>query len=398
MKQRHLGLKENWPLFTLLVLMSAFVGAMVGFERSLLPIITSSWGMAEAQSSLIMVATFGGSKAVANLFTGHLLTSISRKWTLVVGWCIAAAVPYLLLTMNAPWMAITANVALGISQGITWSATVMMKIDIAGKKLRGTAMGLNESAGYLAVGGASALAASFMDTKGDLRYILFATLIIVLLAIIIALFLLPNTQPWAELEARKEYENSTAVAKNIFVFASWENRSLRLLNIGGLVNNANDAIVWAVLPSLLLFHGESLTTVGILTGIHAGLWGVGQFFTGPLSNNGKIRNLLWWGLSIQGMALLFMSTATTLWLPYILLGLGTAMVYPTFLVGVSNLSHPSWRPKSLATYRFWRDMGYVIGALLGYLSLQLHAPSSAFIYIAILTLIASSMIRFSQLE
>ena len=160
MKQRRLGLKENWPLFTLLVLMSAFVGAMVGFERSLLPVITSSWGMEEAQSSLIMVATFGLSKAVANLFTGHLLTSIGRKWSLVLGWCIAAIIPYLLLTMNAPWMAVAANVALGLSQGITWSTTVIMKIDIVGKRLRGTAMGLNESAGYLAVGGAAALAAS----------------------------------------------------------------------------------------------------------------------------------------------------------------------------------------------------------------------------------------------
>lgn len=344
--------------------------------------------MEEAQSSLIMVATFGLSKAVANLFTGHLLTSIGRKWSLVLGWCIAAIIPYLLLTMNAPWMAIAANVALGLSQGITWSTTVIMKIDIVGKRLRGTAMGLNESAGYLAVGGASALAASFMDTNGDFRYILIASGAIILLALIIALLFLPDTRPWALVEAQEEYDTSETTPANIFAHTSWKNGALRLFSIGGLINNANDGILWALVPVTLLSMDASLTTIGFLTGIHAASWGLGQLFTGPLSNSGNIKTLCATGMIMQSVGLFLFPEGALSVLPYLLIGIGTALVYPTFLVGISNNSHPVWRPKALATYRFWRDMGYVFGALTGFAAGALGYPSLAFSMIALLTLLS----------
>lgn len=333
-----------------------------------------------------MVATFGGSKAVANLFTGHLLLKIGRKWSLILGWCIAAIIPYLLLTMNAPWMAIAANVALGLSQGITWSTTVIMKIDIVGKRLRGTAMGLNESAGYLAVGGASALAASFMDTNGDFRYVLFASGAVVVLALIITLLFLPDTRPWAQIEAQEQLDTTASIPSNVFTHTSWKNPPLRLFSAGGLINNANDGILWALVPVTLLSMDASLTTIGFLTGIHAASWGLGQLFTGPLSNTGNLQKLCASGMFLQSIGLFLLPEVALSVFPYLLIGIGTALVYPTFLVGISNNSHPMWRPKALATYRFWRDMGYVFGALTGFAAGALGYPSLAFSIIALLTL------------
>ena len=393
-----LGLSENAGLFGVLVLMSAFVGAMVGFERSLLPELTKSWAVSETEAALLMVGMFGLSKAIANLFTGNLISEIGRKRTLLLGWAVALQAPLILLNSGDSAFIILANIALGLSQGFTWSTTVIMKIDIVGLKHRGSAMGLNESAGYVAVGLSSAFAAYYAETSGLISPILYTAMGIVLLASLITVFILPETQAWAVLEAKTEAIHQDNNAERIFYKTTWSDPALRTITWTGVVNNANDGVLWAVLPSLLLACGESLTTVGILTGIHAAVWGLGQLFTGPLSNNGKIRKLLWWGMSIQGLSLIFIGNTSTNWLPYILLGLGTAMVYPTFLVGISDHSHPNWRPKALSTYRFWRDMGYVLGALIGYLALQLNAPAKAFTGIAVLTLLAGSMVRFSKLQ
>lgn len=393
-----LGLRENGGLFGVLVLMSAFVGAMVGFERSLLPELTKSWAVSETEAALLMVGMFGLSKAIANLLTGNLISEIGRKRTLLLGWAVALQAPLILLNSGDSAFIILANIALGLSQGFTWSTTVIMKIDIVGLKHRGSAMGLNESAGYVAVGLSSAFAAYYAETSGLISPILYTAMGIVLLASLITVFILPETQAWAVLEAKTEAIHQDNNTERIFYKTTWSDPALRTITWTGVVNNANDGVLWAVLPSLLLACGESLTTVGILTGIHAAVWGLGQLFTGPLSNNGKIRNLLWWGMSIQGLSLIFIGNTSTNWLPYILLGLGTAMVYPTFLVGISDHSHPNWRPKALSTYRFWRDMGYVLGALIGYLALQLNAPAKAFTGIAVLTLLAGSMVRFSKLQ
>lgn len=393
-----LGLRENAGLFGVLVLMSAFVGAMVGFERSLLPELTKSWAVSETEAALLMVGMFGLSKAIANLFTGNLISEIGRKRTVLLGWAVALQAPLILLNSGDSAFIILANIALGLSQGFTWSTTVIMKIDIVGLKHRGSAMGLNESAGYVAVGLSSAFAAYYAETSGLISPILYTAMGIGLLASLITVFILPETQAWAVLEAKTEAIHQDNNAERIFYKTTWSDPALRTITWTGVVNNANDGVLWAVLPSLLLACGESLTTVGILTGIHAAVWGLGQLFTGPLSNNGKIRNLLWWGMSIQGLSLIFIGNTSTNWLPYILLGLGTAMVYPTFLVGISDHSHPNWRPKALSTYRFWRDMGYVLGALIGYLALQLNAPAKAFTGIAVLTLLAGSMVRFSKLQ
>jgi MFS family permease len=379
--------------------MSAFVGAMVGFERSLLPELTKNWSVSELEATLIMVAVFGLSKAIANLFTGKLIAEIGRKRTLLLGWAIALQAPMLLLNSGESALIILANIALGLSQGFTWSTTVIMKIDIVGLKHRGTAMGLNESAGYVAVGASAAFAAYYAESTGLITPVLYTAMGIVFIASLLAIFVIPETLPWAELEAKQHVESSLSEKdKSIFYKTTFSDPALRTITWAGVVNNENDGILWAVLPSLLLASGESLTTVGILTGIHASTWGLGQLFTGPLSNKGNIRRLLMWGMIMQGLALLGLRNFPLFWLPYILLGFGTAMVYPTFLVGISNHSHPTWRPQALSTYRFWRDMGYVFGALIGYIALQMRAPEVAFIGIAALTLLVGVVFRYSSLK
>ncbi|MDG1054797.1 MAG: MFS transporter [Schleiferiaceae bacterium] len=399
MKKVQLGLRENAGLFSILVLMSAFVGAMVGFERSLLPELTKNWSVSEMEAALIMVGVFGLSKAIANLFTGKLIAEIGRKRTLLLGWAIALQAPMLLLHSADSALIILANMTLGLSQGFTWSTTVIMKIDIVGLKHRGTAMGLNESAGYIAVGASSAYAAYYAETSGLIAPILYVAMGIVLVAFLLGVFVLPETQSWVDLEAKQHVDSSLSEKdKSVFYKTTFGDPALRTITWAGVVNNANDGILWAVLPSLLLASGESLTTVGILTGIHASTWGLGQLFTGPLSNKGNIRRLLMWGMIMQGLALLGIRNFPLLWLPYILLGFGTAMVYPTFLVGISNHSHPNWRPQALSTYRFWRDMGYVFGALIGYLALRLNAPEAAFTGIAALTLVVGANFRYSSLK
>lgn len=384
----QLGLRENAGLFATLVLMSAFVGAMVGFERSLLPELTRAWGIGELEASLIMVGIFGLSKALANLTTGHLIARTSRKQTLLLGWIIALLTPLTLwYSASSAWI-ILANVALGISQGWTWSATVIMKIDLVGPKKRGTAMGLNESAGYLAVGTASALGAWYFERSGAVNPILYTALILALLALLITAFALPDTRPWVDLERELHPPIANHEEKGIFYRTTYGDKNLRNITWAGVANNANDGILWAVLPSVLLASGVSLKTVGLLTGIHAATWGLGQLFTGPLSNRGNIARLITSGMLLQAAGLVGLYFTPASVLPYVAIGLGTALVYPTFLVGISNYSHPSWRPRALSTYRFWRDMGYVMGAGLGFAAVRFGDASWAFLGIAAVTAFA----------
>jgi MFS family permease len=389
-KHYQLGLRENAGLFSVLVLMSAFVGAMVGFERSLLPELTRSWGISEFEAALLMVAVFGLSKAVANLYTGKLIAESGRKRALILGWILAMLVPLLLSNSSGSATILFANIALGLSQGITWSTTVIMKIDIVGTAKRGTAMGLNESAGYLAVGLASALAAAHVEQTGEVRTILYVAECVVGIALVLSILVLPDTKPWVELEVMEQGGADKSDANGIFYRTTFGDRELRRITWAGVANNANDGVLWAVLPSALLAQGVSLSHIGLLTGVHAAVWGIGQLFTGPLSNSGKTSNLIFLGLILQAASLLFLPFFPTQWLLFAFLGAGTAMVYPTFLVGISNHSHPSWRPRALSTYRFWRDMGYVFGALLGYLALQTKTDAlQAFTFIGIVTAAAA---------
>ncbi|MEY2963981.1 MAG: hypothetical protein RL754_1242 [Bacteroidota bacterium] len=388
-KTVQLGLRENAGLFSVLVLMSAFVGSMVGFERSLLPELTKDWGLTEMEASLFMVAVFGLSKAIANLYTGKLIAESGRKRALIIGWILALQVPLILSNASGGVGILLANVALGLSQGVTWSTTVIMKIDIVGSAKRGTAMGLNESAGYLAVGIISALAAAYVDRTGNIQNVLYGAEAVVIGALLIAVFYLPETKPWVELEAKEHPPVTPSEEKGIFHRTTWGDPELRRITWAGIVNNANDGVLWAVLPSTLLAAGVPLAKVGLLIGTHAAVWGLGQLITGPLSNSGRTSTLIVWGMATQAVSLISIPFFPEQFLPYALLGAGTALVYPTFLVGISNHSHPSWRPRALSAYRFWRDMGYVIGAFLGYLAVRTNSdPWQSFTIIGVLTAVA----------
>lgn len=381
-----MGLKENWPLFSLLVVMSAFVGAMVGFERSLLPELTQHWSIGSLEAGLLMVMSFGVSKATANLLTGHLMQRYGRKPTLVLGWFIALCSPIILWWAPSNALILLANLTLGFSQGLTWSATVMMKIDLVGPKNRGTAMGFNESAGYVAVGAAAALGAWYFDKWGQIGFILQAALVLATLALFLSIVVVVETRPWADLEGRQASESDENLKESVFRTTSFSNRALRNFTWAGVANNANDGVLWAVLPTVVLAAGGSSTQLGVLTGIHAASWGIGQLLTGPLSNNtGSFRPLILYGMLLQSLGLFALYGFLNAWWPYLLIGLGTALVYPTLLVGVSHYSHPAWRPKAMATYRFWRDMGYVLGGLVGFLAVQLGRPWWTFGAVAVIT-------------
>ena len=389
-----LGLKENAGLFALLVVMSGFVGTMVGIERSLLPELTAAWGIRPLHASFIMVGVFGVSKASANLVTGHLIGKFGRKPTLTAGWFLALFTPVLLSLDSAPIFGILANIVLGLSQGITWSTTVIMKIDIVGTSKRGTAMGLNESAGYVAVGLASAVGAWYVQKFSGVEPLLLGTGCIALLALLLAHFSVPETAAWVALEAQSE-PTSSHLPHTVFAETTWKNKALRNITWSGVVNNANDGILWAVLPILLVSEGHALTVVGTLTAVHASVWGLGQLITGPLSNRRNIKALIVPGMAAQGLGLLLIPILPTSFLPYLLIGGGTAMVYPTFLVGVSNHAPTHWRPKALSTYRFWRDIGYVFGGLIGWMAITLGSPIVSFNLIGIITTLAAVVFAMS---
>jgi MFS family permease len=360
-----LGLKENWKQFFLLVLINAFVGGMVGLERSILPQIAMQEFAIAAQSAVLsFIVVFGLVKALSNYFAGTLANKIGRKNLLVLGWVAAIPIPFIL--MYAPnWnLIVLANVFLGINQGLAWSSTVVMKIDLVGSKQRGLAMGLNEFAGYLSVGGVAFLTGFIAQEYGVRPYPFLIGIVLVLLGLLGSVFFIKDTQH----HVLQEAETSNLVPlKNVFWDTTWHNKTLGAITQAGLVNNLNDGMVWGILPLLLVLKGFTLVQVGFVTMLYPAVWGLMQLFTGMLADKKSKKQLLFWGMLLQAIAILFLPVLTLFWhfvLDAILLGLGTAMVYPTFLVSIAALTHPRDRAKSMGAFRFWRDLGYAIGALL----------------------------------
>lgn len=360
-----LGLKENWKQFFLLVLINAFVGGMVGLERSILPQIAMQEFAIAAQSAVLsFIVVFGLVKAVSNYFAGTLANKIGRKNLLVLGWVAAIPIPFILMyAPNWNWI-VLANVFLGINQGLAWSSTVVMKIDLVGSKQRGLAMGLNEFAGYLSVGGVAFLTGFIAQEYGVRPYPFLIGIVLVLLGLLGSVFFIKDTQH----HVLQEAETSNLVPlKNVFWDTTWHNKTLGAITQAGLVNNLNDGMVWGILPLLLVLKGFTLVQVGFVTMLYPAVWGLMQLFTGMLADKKSKKQLLFWGMLLQAIAILFLPVLTLFWhfvLDAILLGLGTAMVYPTFLVSIAALTHPRDRAKSMGAFRFWRDLGYAIGALL----------------------------------
>jgi MFS family permease len=366
----RLGLGANLPQFTLLVIVNAFVGAMVGLERTILPALAEQeFHLAARTAVLSFIMVFGVVKAATNYFAGHLSDRVGRKPVLVAGWIVAAPVPFLLMWAPSWGWILFANVLLGASQGLTWSTTVIMKIDLAGPERRGLAMGLNECAGYLAVG-ASALATGYLATVYGLRpEPFYLGIAFVVVGFFLSAVPVRETHAHARHEARNDTGRSAAArsAREVFTRTSFRDRDLSAVSQAGLVNNLNDGMAWGLFPLLYASAGLGIDRIGVLAAIYPTVWGLGQLITGGLSDRIGRKWLIAGGMWVQAAGIGLVAVSSTFG-PFafgaVLLGAGTAMVYPTLLAAIGDVAHPSWRASSVGVYRLWRDLGYAVGALL----------------------------------
>lgn len=368
-----LGLRENWQQFSLLVLVNMMVGGMVGLERTLVPLVgTEEFHIKSDVVVFSFIIAFGVVKAFTNLISGVLADKYTRKKVLIWGWLLGLPVPFLLAFAPSWNWILFANVLLGISQGLAWSMTVNMKIDLVGKKNRGLAMGLNEAAGYGAIG-LTALLTGYLASHYGLRpepfYIGIAYTFVGLL---LSIFVIQDTRQFAQLEAIQTSSNGITHKPNlwwVFKETSFKNKKLFSVSQAGLINNLNDGMSWGVFPLLFMSMGVGLEGIGWIKAVYPVVWGVGQIVTGPLADKIGRKPLIVWGMFVQVLGHIvigfeWFEPLISGLIGSVFLGIGTAMVYPALLAAVSDTAHPSWRASSLGVYRFWRDMGYAIGALM----------------------------------
>jgi MFS family permease len=369
----RLGLRANLAQFSLLILINAFVGGMVGLERTVVPLIaTQEFRIGSEVVIFSFIITFGLIKAFVNLVSGWLADRFTRKVVLVAGWVFGIPVPFM-LAYGPTWTWIVgANVLLGISQGLAWSMTVNMKIDLVGERHRGLAMGLNEAAGYGAVG-ITALATGYLAAWYGLRpEPFFIGIAYSVVGLILCLTVVRDTRDHAALEASMHPRLSPAQTHSmagVFAETTWRNRTLFSVSQAGLVNNLNDGMTWGVFPLLFVAHGVSLEGVGLIKAVYPAIWGAGQIFTGWLADRVGRKPLIVFGMLVQagGHGVIGLGLAAPLWAGLagsVLLGVGTAMVYPALLAVVGDIAHPSCRATFIGVYRFWRDLGYAVGALM----------------------------------
>ena len=363
-KTTTLGLRENAAQFWLLVLVNGFVGAMVGLERSVIPEFAESVFSLNGHAALLsFIVAFGLAKSGANALMGQLTGKFSRKQILLIGWFFALPVPWLLLYAQSWNWILFANLLLGINQGLAWSATVVMKIDLVGEKNRGLAMGINEFAGYLAVGLVAFLAGYIASATGEVTLAFVPGIGFSLAGLLLTWFFVKDTHSHVQAEAS---QTTIPLLKRIFSDTTWRHRNLGSVTLNGFVNNLNDGILWGLLPVLLSTKGYSLAQIGLFAGIYPVVWGLGQLVSGKLGDVVCKKQLLSLGMLLQGIAiagLLLSASPALLAISLVLLGIGTALVYPNFITVVAENTHPTQRPKSLGIFRFWRDFGYVAGAL-----------------------------------
>lgn len=398
MKQVQLGLKENWQQFTLLVIINAFVGGMVGLERSILPRIAEvEFNIAAKTAILSFIIVFGIVKAITNYFTGALSNKMGRKNSLTIGWLMGMPVPFVLMYAdNWNWI-VAANILLGINQGLTWSSTVVMKIDLVGEKQRGFAMGLNEFAGYITVAAVAFFTGWVASEYGLRPYPFYIGVVLCVLGLVGSWLLVKDTQHHI---AAETMTSKIQRLTNVFWETTWKNKNLVSVTQAGLINNLNDGMAWGLFPILLASRGFSIAQIGIVTAIYPAVWGLGQLFTGKMADHFCKKDLLFYGMLMQGLALvtlLFANTMTHFIVLSSILGLGTAMVYPTFLATVAENTHPADRANSLGVFRFWRDLGYAIGAILTGVIADSFGIDTSVLAIGMLT-IFSAFIIISRLK
>jgi MFS family permease len=399
-------LRANLGQFSILVLLNAFVGAMVGLERTVLPLVgTQQFGLSSTTAVLSFIASFGLSKALINLAAGAVADRVGRRRVLMVGWLLGIPVPVLILVAPSWGWVVAANLLLGANQALCWSMTVNMKIDMVGPARRGLALGLNESAGYAAVGLATLAAAAAAAAYG-LRSGPFGLGIgipIVGLALTVLLVRDTSGHVAAETEQLGGPQSPPPPRSglgNILALVSWRDRDLFACSQAGLVNNLNDGMAWGLLPIFLSRAGLTLGAIALITAAYPLSWGVLQLGTGSLSDRLGRKPLIVAGMAVQGVALLAMVKVQGegLWLAAaIALGLGTALVYPTLLAAVSDVAHPSWRASAVGVYRMWRDLGYVVGALAAGLIADVAGIPAAITAVALVTL-ASALLTLLRLR
>ncbi len=375
----RLGLRANWQQFWVLVLINAFVGAMVGLERTVVPLLAArEFGLVSSSVTLSFLVSFGVVKALANLVAGGMADRVGRRAILIAGWAAALPVPFLIMAAPSWSWIVAANVLLGVNQGLCWSATVIMKIDLVGPRQRGLAMGLNEFAGYVAVA-AAALGTGYFAASYGLRPVVFyPAFVLVAAGLLGSLLLVRDTTRHAQTEAEGVARDASSGVPGrgpgeqpkgfaqVFALTSWKNRSLFAASQAGLVNNLNDAVVWGLVPILLARHGLSVQEIGVVAATYPAVWGFSQLATGTLSDVWGRKWMIGAGMWVQamGIGLFAVGEGFGSWITAaVLLGLGTALVYPTLLAAVSDVAHPGWRATAVGVYRLWRDGGYAIGGL-----------------------------------
>lgn len=376
MEQIKLGLKENWQQFTLLVLVNCFVGGMVGLERTIVPLVgTEEFKIGSGLVIFSFIIAFGVIKAFTNLVSGILADKHTRKRVLILGWIVGLPVPFMLAWGPTwPWV-IAANVLLGISQGLAWSMTVNMKIDLVGPKRRGLAMGLNEAAGYGAVG-LTALLTGYIASRYGLRpQPFYIGIFYSITGLLTSILVIKDTRKHAQLESSHITTTTSGEHAHepnllwVFKETSLKNKNLFAVSQAGLINNLNDGMSWGVFPLLFISAGVTLGGVSWIKAVYPVVWGIGQIITGPVADRIGRKPLIVWGMIIQALGhlvigLRFLPPLQSGLTGSVFLGIGTAMVYPALLAAVSDAAHPSWRASSLGVYRFWRDIGYAVGALM----------------------------------
>ncbi len=399
----RLGLVENWRQFSFLVLINAFVGGMVGLERTVIPLIGSEeFKIASTTIVVSFIVSFGLVKAVANLVSGHFADVYGRKHMLILGWLFGLPVPFM-IGWGPSWeWIIAANALLGINQGLTWSMTVIMKVDLVGPKSRGLAVGLNEFAGYLAVG-LTAFVTGYIAQRYGLRpEPFYLGIAYAVLGLVLSIFIVRDTRDHVGLEVASHAMAAEPVRFwEVFRRTSFGDRNLFAASQAGLVNNLNDGMSWGIFPLFFTAFGLGVERIGILKAVYPLVWSVLQTVTGPLSDRWGRKGLIVAGMWVQAAAL-FMTALTRdfgWWLlASVLLGIGTAMVHPSLIAAVSDASHPSWRARSLSVYRFWRDLGYAIGALAAGIIADLFGMAWAIAAIGVLTLASGAVVAVAMVE
>ncbi len=389
----RLGLRENAAQFTLLVGLNALVGAMVGLERSVLPLIgETDFGLTSKTAILAFVLAFGVAKACTNLVSGSLAERFGRKHLLVVGWLVALPVPILIGLAPSWGFVIAANVLLGINQGLAWSMTVVMKIDLAGPRRRGLALGLNEAAGYLGVAATAFITGALAASFAPRTVVWIGAAIIAAAGLAISVLFVRDTAAHVALEqqahADRAHEGPHSL-KSAFAYASLHDPVLRSCNQAGLVNNLNDALAWGLAPLYLAANGAGVRQVAIVAAAYPVVWGGGQLVTGWASDHIGRKPLISAGMLVQAGALALLVLGSGAFTPSLIaaifLGAGTAMVYPTLIAAVSDASQPRDRARIVSVYRFWRDAGFALGALIAGVGADLASPAAAIAVVAALT-------------